>query len=245
MGEISENCMNWMVDYIYWHFDAFKLILCYAEDTEYERFVHTMAEIEREAPTVLWISSKGWALGQGGRRSIGAYSHQRDIFRFLRSWYIICQLNIQNVMYKNCGSFTWPDGKKTWAVGSYVFTCILAYTNYCLVRRNGFDSGSKPFQGITASWKKGGSHNEKRIQSIKTDGVCGTAQVPDDGFMDVVRGQCTGGVGIFLIYLAYHLGSDEYHAGLFVDGEPDAQRLADGVVRSDGAGNIYRRFPVC
>lgn len=196
-------------------------------------------KLKGRAPTVVWMSSKGWALGQGGRRSIGVYSHQRDIFRFLRSWYIICQLSIQNVMYKNCGSFTWLDGKKTWAVGSYVFTCILAYTNHCLVRRNGFDSGSEPFQGMTASWKKGGSHNEK------TDGVCGTAQIPDDSLMDVVRGQRTGGVGIFLIYLAYHLGNDEYHAGFFVGGEPGAQRLADGVVRSDDVGSIYHRFPVC
>lgn len=48
MGEISGDCMDWMVNYIYRHFDAFKLILCCAEGTEYERFVHTMVEIERE-----------------------------------------------------------------------------------------------------------------------------------------------------------------------------------------------------
>lgn len=48
MGEISGDCMDWMVNYIYRHFDAFKLILCCAEGTEYEHFVHTMVEIERE-----------------------------------------------------------------------------------------------------------------------------------------------------------------------------------------------------
>ena len=49
MGKISGDCMDWMVEYIYDHFDAFKLILCASEGTEYENFVHTMVEIEIQA----------------------------------------------------------------------------------------------------------------------------------------------------------------------------------------------------
>lgn len=49
MGEISGSCMDWMVDYIYDNYDAFKLILCCAEGTEYENFIHRMAEVEIEA----------------------------------------------------------------------------------------------------------------------------------------------------------------------------------------------------
>ena len=46
MGEISGNCIEWMVEYIYGHYDAFKLILCCSEGTKYEHFIHTMVEIE-------------------------------------------------------------------------------------------------------------------------------------------------------------------------------------------------------
>lgn len=49
MGEISGECMVWMVDYMYDHYDAFKLLLCCAEGTRYEHFVHTLVEIETEA----------------------------------------------------------------------------------------------------------------------------------------------------------------------------------------------------
>ncbi len=41
--------MDWMTDYIYDHFDAFKLLLCCAEGTKYEGFIHQMVEIEVEA----------------------------------------------------------------------------------------------------------------------------------------------------------------------------------------------------
>lgn len=49
MGQISGQCMDWMVDYIYANFDAFKLILCCAEGTKYERFVDEMVDIETAA----------------------------------------------------------------------------------------------------------------------------------------------------------------------------------------------------
>jgi len=49
MCKISGDCMDWMVGYIYEHFEPFKLILCCSEGTEYEHFVHTMVEIEVNA----------------------------------------------------------------------------------------------------------------------------------------------------------------------------------------------------
>ena len=49
MGEISSKCMEWMVEYIYDHFTAFKLLICFAEGTRFEGFLHTMVEIETEA----------------------------------------------------------------------------------------------------------------------------------------------------------------------------------------------------
>lgn len=49
VGRESSDCVLWMVDYIYQHFDAFKLLICHAQGTAYERFVHHMVEIEVEA----------------------------------------------------------------------------------------------------------------------------------------------------------------------------------------------------
>lgn len=46
MGDISGECMNWIVEYMYEQQDAFKLLLCCAEGTRYEQFIHQMAEIE-------------------------------------------------------------------------------------------------------------------------------------------------------------------------------------------------------
>lgn len=43
MGNISGECMDWMVDYIYEHLNAFQLLLCCAEGTRYEQFLHTLA----------------------------------------------------------------------------------------------------------------------------------------------------------------------------------------------------------
>lgn len=48
LGEASGVFLDWMVDYIYEHFDAFKLLLCCSSGTEYEHFVHEMVEIEEE-----------------------------------------------------------------------------------------------------------------------------------------------------------------------------------------------------
>lgn len=46
MGKMSGNAMKWMAEYIYDHFDAFKLIICCAEGTKYENYIHKMVEVE-------------------------------------------------------------------------------------------------------------------------------------------------------------------------------------------------------
>ena len=48
MGEDSESCLDWMVDYICEHREPVKLLLCRAEGTSYEHFVHNMVEVEVE-----------------------------------------------------------------------------------------------------------------------------------------------------------------------------------------------------
>lgn len=48
MGLESSQCVNWMVDYICNHREPVKLLLCKAEGTSYEHFVHNMVEAEVE-----------------------------------------------------------------------------------------------------------------------------------------------------------------------------------------------------
>ena len=48
MGLESSQCVNWMVDYISDHREPEKLLLCKAEGTSYEHFVHNMVEVEVE-----------------------------------------------------------------------------------------------------------------------------------------------------------------------------------------------------
>lgn len=48
MGDISGQCMDWMVGYLYDHFDAFKLLLCCSQGTRYEHFIHELSNIEME-----------------------------------------------------------------------------------------------------------------------------------------------------------------------------------------------------
>ncbi len=48
MGVVSRSSLNEIVDYIYKHFDEFKLLVCKSEGTSYENFVHNMVEIEVE-----------------------------------------------------------------------------------------------------------------------------------------------------------------------------------------------------
>ncbi|QIB68908.1 TetR/AcrR family transcriptional regulator [Aminipila butyrica] len=49
MSDFSGDCMAWMVDYIYEHFDVFRLIICCSEGTAYADFVHAMVEVEVES----------------------------------------------------------------------------------------------------------------------------------------------------------------------------------------------------
>lgn len=48
MGLESSQCVNWMVDYICSRREPVKLLLCRAEGTSYEHFVHNMVEVEVE-----------------------------------------------------------------------------------------------------------------------------------------------------------------------------------------------------
>ena len=48
MGEESSKCVHWMVDYICQNREPVKLLLCRAEGTGYESFVHNMVEVEVE-----------------------------------------------------------------------------------------------------------------------------------------------------------------------------------------------------
>ena len=48
MGDESGACVRWMVDYICEHREPVKLLLCRAEGTSYEHFVHNMVEVEVE-----------------------------------------------------------------------------------------------------------------------------------------------------------------------------------------------------
>ena len=48
MGEDSESCLDWMVAYICQNREPVKLLLCRAEGTGYESFVHNMVEVEVE-----------------------------------------------------------------------------------------------------------------------------------------------------------------------------------------------------
>ena len=48
MGDASGDYVNWMVDYICEHREPVKLLLCRAEGTSYEHFIHNMVEVEVE-----------------------------------------------------------------------------------------------------------------------------------------------------------------------------------------------------
>ena len=48
MGVESSGCVHWMVDYICEHREPVNLLLCRAEGTSYEHFVHNMVEVEVE-----------------------------------------------------------------------------------------------------------------------------------------------------------------------------------------------------
>ncbi len=45
----SEDCVKWMIDYMYQNPEPFKLLICSSAGTSYEHFVDNMVEIEVEA----------------------------------------------------------------------------------------------------------------------------------------------------------------------------------------------------
>ena len=48
MGQESGDCVDWMIDYMYSHWEAFKLLICCSSGTPYDQFVHNMVDIEVE-----------------------------------------------------------------------------------------------------------------------------------------------------------------------------------------------------
>ena len=48
MGKESAAYIDWMLDYIYDHYAPFKLLICKADGTPYEDFIHEMVEVEVE-----------------------------------------------------------------------------------------------------------------------------------------------------------------------------------------------------
>lgn len=53
----SFDCVDWMIDYMYDHYDVFKILICCSDGTTYENFVHEMVEIEVES-TINYIKSQ-------------------------------------------------------------------------------------------------------------------------------------------------------------------------------------------
>lgn len=49
MRQVSDSAADWMIAYLYSHFDAFKLIACHAAGTRYEYYIDTLIEIEAES----------------------------------------------------------------------------------------------------------------------------------------------------------------------------------------------------
>lgn len=48
MGVESAKCVSWMIDYMYEHYDDFKILICCSDGTSYESFVDSMVETEVE-----------------------------------------------------------------------------------------------------------------------------------------------------------------------------------------------------
>lgn len=53
LPDVADHEYVWMVDYVYDHFDAFKLITCCSTGTKYEYYLDTLIEIEVNASYLL------------------------------------------------------------------------------------------------------------------------------------------------------------------------------------------------
>lgn len=49
MGLESGACVEWMIDYMYDHYEPVKLLICRSDGTPYEKFIDNMVEVEVEA----------------------------------------------------------------------------------------------------------------------------------------------------------------------------------------------------
>lgn len=49
MGVESKSCINWMIDYMYEHYDDVKILICCCDGTPYESFVDNMVNVEVES----------------------------------------------------------------------------------------------------------------------------------------------------------------------------------------------------
>ncbi len=59
MGEISDSEVEWMTEYVYEHFDVFKLVVCHAHGTEFEDFIHRLSQPEVTATEQFVQTLKG------------------------------------------------------------------------------------------------------------------------------------------------------------------------------------------
>ena len=55
LPEISDGSAAWMMDLIYDHFDAFKLIACCAVGTRYEHYLDILIDIETARTATAWV----------------------------------------------------------------------------------------------------------------------------------------------------------------------------------------------
>lgn len=48
MGEKSAECISWAIDYMYDHYEDFKILICCGAGTPYEHFIDSMVDVEVE-----------------------------------------------------------------------------------------------------------------------------------------------------------------------------------------------------
>ena len=81
MGEASGDYVDWMVDYICQHREPVKLLLCRAEGTSYQHFVHNMVEIEVEYTLKYMDVLRRWERTSPTSPLALPYHRQRDVQR--------------------------------------------------------------------------------------------------------------------------------------------------------------------
>ena len=111
MGLESSQCVNWMVDYICDHREPVKLLLCKAEGTSYEHFVHNMVEVEVEY-TLRYMDVLR-RLGREVPELSQSLCHiiASGMFNgLLRSSYMICRKSRPCGTWNSSASFTPEDG---------------------------------------------------------------------------------------------------------------------------------------